>query len=336
MNRLLKPSFATFSLFLSTHVLAAGTPEITPLEVVDEQRVALIELTQGFSVKGLILRERPEDLILDLGFAVLRIPKDYVLEIREAEERQSTNDRSSDLYRVSDRPYIRPVKELASELGGGVVRVRTTTGLGSGFIIDPRGYVVTNNHVIAGEHEISIVVYDQQGRDLEKKQFHNVRIVATDEFRDLALLKIEDAGEFKFITVPVGESGSLRPGQRVFAIGSPLGLDRSVTEGIISLRNRLLSGQLYIQQTAEISPGNSGGPLFNLRGEVVGINNMKVVAAGAEGLAFAIPTTTLKMFLLNREAYAFDPQNPNAGFRYYAPPTAHPVQVDADVETTTE
>ena len=303
-------------------MLVLGSVEISTGKPLLEQRVALIELTQGFSIKAFILRERPEELILDLGFSVLRVPKDYVLQIREAEEQSNRNEEVSDIYRVSNGPIVRPVKELAAELGEAVVMVRTKTGLGSGFIIDPRGYVITNDHVIAGEHEISIIVYDQRGKELEKKQFDNVRIVATDEFRDLALLKIEDTGGFNFVTAPVGDSDTLRPGQLVFAIGSPLGLERSVTEGIVSLRTRLLGGHLYIQQTAEISPGNSGGPLFNLRGEVVGINNMKIIAAGAEGLAFAIPTSILKLFLLNREAYAFDPQNPNAGFRYNTPPTA--------------
>jgi serine protease Do len=77
---------------------------------------------------------------------------------------------------------------------------------------------------------------------------------------------------------------------------------------------------MYIQTTTQINPGNSGGPLFNLKGEVVGVNNMKIVAPGAEGLGFAIPSTILKMFLRNRDAFAFDPANPNAGFRYNRPP----------------
>ena len=80
-----------------------------------------------------------------------------------------------------------------------------------------------------------------------------------------------------------------------------------MSEGIVSLRNRIISDRLHVQTTAEISPGNSGGPLFNYRGEVVGVNNMKVVAQGAEGLGFSIPVDSLKTFLINRDAYAFDP-----------------------------
>jgi serine protease Do len=106
----------------------------------------------------------------------------------------------------------------------------------------------------------------------------------------------------------------------VFAIGSPLGLDRTVSEGIISVANRVINGRLYLQTTTQINPGNSGGPLFNLKGEVVGVNNMKISAVGAEGLGFSISSNTLKSFIDNRDAYAFDPRNPNAGFRYLSPP----------------
>ncbi|HNX05840.1 MAG TPA: trypsin-like peptidase domain-containing protein, partial [Opitutales bacterium] len=105
------------------------------------------------------------------------------------------------------------------------------------------------------------------------------------------------------------------------AIGNPLGLERSVSEGIVSIPSRLINGNLLIQTTAQISPGNSGGPLFNMRGEVVGVNNLKVVGFGAEGLAFAVPSETLRDFIEHRDTFAFDPRNPNSGYRYNTPPS---------------
>ena len=119
---------------------------------------------------------------------------------------------------------------------------------------------------------------------------------------------------------PVSQRLAIEGGEPVFAIGSPLGLERTVSQGIISLKNRPLGGQLYIQTTAQINPGNSGGPLFNLRGEIVGVNNMKAMMVGIEGVNFAIPAATLKEFLRNRDAFAFDTRHPNAGFRYLEPP----------------
>ena len=206
-------------------------------------------------------------------------------------------------------------------MGEAVVLIRTPIGLGSGFLIHPDGYIVTNDHVVAGERQISVTQFKGSGAKLAKQNFDNVKILASGGNLDLALLKIEGLGkDFKFPFVTLGSSPNLKQGERVFAIGSPLGLERSVSEGIVSLRNRIISDRLHIQTTAEISPGNSGGPLFNYRGEVVGVNNMKVVAQGAEGLGFSIPVDSLKTFLINRDAYAFDPRNPNAGFRYTTPP----------------
>jgi serine protease Do len=119
--------------------------------------------------------------------------------------------------------------------------------------------------------------------------------------------------------IPIGDSDRLLQGQTLFAIGSPLGLDRTVSQGIVSLKNRPLAGHLFVQSTVQVNPGNSGGPLLNLRGELVGINNMKIAATAVEGMSFAIPANVLKGFLENRDAFAFDPRNPNTGFRYNSP-----------------
>jgi serine protease Do len=163
-------------------------------------------------------------------------------------------------------------------------------------------------------------VYERSGDTMQKAQFTDVRILALDPRLDLALLKIESPDKRPFVAAPVGDSLGIEGGETVFAIGSPLGLERTVSQGIVSLKNRPLGGQLYIQTTTQINPGNSGGPLFNLRGEVVGVNNMKAMMVGVEGVNFAIPSATLKNFLRNRDAFAFDTRHPNAGFRYLEPP----------------
>jgi serine protease Do len=105
----------------------------------------------------------------------------------------------------------------------------------------------------------------------------------------------------------------------VFAIGSPLGLERTVTAGIVSTKAREVGGLLYLQTTAQINPGNSGGPLFNLSGEVMGVTNMKVTAG--EGLGFAIPVETVRYFLDHRDAFAYSNENPSNPYRYLEPPS---------------
>ena len=284
---------------------------------------AEIQLNSGGSVVGDLLKETSQDVFVDLGFDVLKIPRSAISAVKKVASGKaisSEKNYGTALYHEDPKAKVRPLNQLVDDLGGAVVMIRTTSGLGSGFIIHPEGYVITNDHVIAGERELSVTIFRKTGSELIKDNFENVRIVASGGPLDLALLKIEGTKRKDFPTVPLGNTSELRQGDRVFAIGSPLGLERSVSEGIVSLRNRLIRSRPHIQTTAEINPGNSGGPLFNYKGEVVGVNNMKVVAAGAEGLGFSIPVRTLKTFLMNRDAYSFDPRNPNAGFLYLSPP----------------
>lgn len=226
----------------------------------------------------------------------------------------------SGLYYTTNRPQAeRSVRDLVKQLGEAVVQVRTPSGLGSGFIINPDGFLITNFHVIEGETQISVEVYHLEEGQLERQLYKQVRIVAVNKFKDVALLKIEDKDAPKFVRVSLGDAEALQVGDRVFAIGSPLGLERTVTEGILSTKTREMGGELYLQTTAQINPGNSGGPLFNLAGEVVGVINMKV--AFGEGLGFAIPVGTVKFFLDHRDAYLYSNDNPGNPYRYLEPPT---------------
>ena len=283
-----------------------------------------INLANDSTVTGELVKSNVGEVFVDLGYDIIKIPKTSILQMIDNSVQQS-NDKTvfhNELFVNSvGKRKESPLNVLVDELGEAVVLIRTPIGLGSGFLIHPDGYIVTNDHVVAGERQISVTQFKGSQTELVKRNYDNVKIVATGGNLDLALLKIEGQEEgFKFPFVTLGDSPDLKQGQRVFAIGSPLGLERSVSEGIVSLRNRIISDRLHIQTTAEISPGNSGGPLFNYKGEVVGVNNMKVVAQGAEGLGFSIPVDSLKTFLINRDAYAFDPRNPNAGFRYTTPP----------------
>lgn len=305
-------------------MLKVGLLCLSTLVVTSLQAVHVIKLTGSAVVTGEIVLERPDMYYVDLGFDVIEVPKRAVASLSEIDPDSGAavvGEAEDQLYRVSADGSDQPIRDWVDQLGEAVALVQTPTGLGSGFVIHRDGYVVTNDHVIAGEHRISITVFKQGEHGLTKETYDNVRIVATSSDLDLALLKIEPAaGEsFRSVVLTAADEG-LREGQTVFAIGSPLGLDRTVSEGIISVANRVIGGRLYLQTTTQINPGNSGGPLFNLRGEVVGVNNMKIAAVGAEGLGFSISSRIVKSFLDNRDAYAFDPRNPNTGFRYLSPP----------------
>jgi serine protease Do len=164
------------------------------------------------------------------------------------------------------------------------------SGLGSGFIISPDGYVLTNNHVIQGATEIQVTLSDD-------RKF-TARVVGRDESTDIGLLKLENAKDLP--TVPLGNSDALEQGDFVVALGNPLSFRGSVTFGIVSAKARSLRGSPYddyIQTDAPINQGNSGGPLFNLQGEVVGINTAIISPQIGQGIGFAVPVNVAKDLL---------------------------------------
>jgi serine protease Do len=290
-------------------------------------RAETLQLRDGGSISAKVVAEKKDHLYLDLGFTVLAVPRAEIVKVsKEATpdprgaKAPAVQESRSGLFAVATTPPVeRPVRELVQSLGESVVQVRAPSGVGSGFFIAEDGHLITNFHVIEGETRISVEVYHQKDAQLERRSYKDVRIVAMNKFADLALLKVEDPGAPRFKRVLVGDTEALSVGERVFAIGSPLGLERTVTEGILSTKTRQMGGSLYLQTTAQINPGNSGGPLFNLRGEVVGVTNMKLTFG--EGLGFAIPSDELKYFLQHRDAFAYDNDNPSNPFRYLEPPS---------------
>ena len=299
-----------------------------------------LRLKDKASISGRILEEKRDQIYIDVGYTVLSVPRSQVLRVEKGMGNDDSTAKTAapaDLpgpaaalpptrlpegdgfYSVATGPLPeRSVRDLVRELGAAVVQVRTPEGLGSGFFVNEDGYLVTNFHVTEGETQISVEVFEQPDGQIERKVYKQVRIVALNKFRDLALLRVEDKNAPKFAHVILGDSDGLAVGEPVFAIGSPLGLERTVTQGIISTKTREFEGELYLQTTAQINPGNSGGPLFNMRGEVVGVTNMKITFG--EGLGFAIPVEIVKYVLNHRDSFAYDNDNPSNPYRYLEPP----------------
>jgi serine protease Do len=280
----------------------------------------VIVLKSGAKIEGEVLKERPEELIVDISVDIVRVPTDQIKEWKKSTTSEKPVEvEKTELFSTAELPR-RSVRELAEQFGEAVVMVKTPNGLGSGFILNEQGYCVTNFHVVEKETEIAVrLSYQTAGGEFAKRLIGDVKIVALNPFFDLALLQIPVQKDIKFRTVFLArDNNDYREGEPVFAIGNPHGLESSVSQGIIGMRNRNFGGLVYIQTTAQINPGNSGGPLFNTRGEVVGVTNMKL--REGEGLGFAIPVAYLKNFLQNRDAFAFDKTNPNSGYRYLEAP----------------
>ena len=160
-------------------------------------------------------------------------------------------------------------------------------GTGTGFIVSSDGLVVTNHHVIDGSAALELALFD--GTVIQETE-----VLASDESVDLALLRVKT--DAPLVPVVLGDSASVKVGEPVVVIGNPLGLEHTLSDGLLSAR-RLHAGKRYIQMTAPVSPGNSGGPVFNRYGEVIGITVAKIGYGAGENLNLAIPVDQLTPLL---------------------------------------
>ena len=200
-----------------------------------------------------MLKEADGSLYIDLGVDIVRIPKDDILsrETGEARPAGAGSLHAGDVYTTARLPGG-SVKGLAQKYGEGVVLVQTPSGLGSGFIIDTQGHCVTNYHVVEQETQLAVILYEKQpGGSFRRQRVKDVKIIALNPFFDLALLQIPKVEGVEFQPVYLSEDADYREGDMVFAIGNPLGLERSVSQGIVSTRNRNFEGLVYIQTTAK-------------------------------------------------------------------------------------
>ena len=286
-----------------------------------------VRLKSGSKLQGRVVKRNAKSLFLDIGYTILSIPNGEIDKVEALEKKvdgkpgNATPLTSTTKESIFHTARLEPgaIKDKSLAVGESVVRVLTLSGSGSGFVIDEKeGYIVTNYHVVEREREIAVMIYVREDDGLRKVRIDKLQIIALNPFFDLALLKLADPKAVPLRKCYLGDYSRVRVGDPVFAIGNPLGLERTVSDGIVSNRNRTLGGQLAIQTTAAINPGNSGGPLFNPRGEVIGVTSSKML--GGESLGFAIPIHYVKDFLRHKEAYAFDKDNPNTGVRYVQPP----------------
>lgn len=279
-----------------------------------------VVLRSGARIEGNVLKRNEKTVWIDVGSDVLSFSVDDIDSVETAEADEEIDaERETIYYTAEDLPELSP-KEQAKRVGASVIMVSTPGGLGSGVIINPEGLAITNAHVIQGETVLRATVWlPQNDGTLRRQTIEDVEIIAVNNHLDLALLKLAPPKDDTYPYAPLERDEKIEVGQSVFAIGNPLGLERTLSQGVVSTKQRSFNGITYVQTDAAINPGNSGGPLFNTKGEVVGITNMGIL--GGEALGFAIPTRYVKDFIRNREAFAYDKKNPNSGHEYHDAPT---------------
>ena len=276
-------------------------------------------LKNGRTLEGEVIKRNDQKVWLDVGPTVVELDVSDVKEVTIDDADKGVAVKTDSLYRLGrNLPELSP-REHAKRIGPAVIKVSTPSGLGSGVIINPDGHAITNAHVVQGETTLKATVwFPQKDGTLKRTVIEDIEIIALNNHLDLALIRIQHPKGGEFIFSPLETEESIEIGMDTFAIGNPLGLERTLSQGVVSTTQRDFDGLTYIQTDAAINPGNSGGPLFNTHGEVIGITNMGIL--GGEALGFAIPTRYVKDFIRNREAFAYDKDNPNSGHNYHVPP----------------
>jgi serine protease Do len=283
MLRRLQDQRPTSMMSKKTRLVAAGA--ITGLTVmtglnIPDQYYAALRPVQAASSANALAQGLPDfiNLAKKLGPSVVNVSTTSV----RASERRGSSPRSND-----------PAEEFWQRFFGGQTPrgPQRQSGVGSGFIVDADGTILTNYHVVDGAQKLSVTLSDGKSYD--------AKVIGRDQKSDIAVIKI-DAGR-SLPAAQLGDSDRLEVGEWVMAIGNPFGLDHTVTSGIVSAKGRNIGQGPYdnfIQTDASINPGNSGGPLINLRGEVVGINSAIFSQSGGNiGIGFAIPSNAVKELL---------------------------------------
>ncbi len=292
----------------------------TPSLTASQDRIVL-HLSGDRQITGRLVKESDEHVFVDLGYDILRVPRSQILR-RERPKIDTTAKNGPVQHGVYYQARLpeKSIREGVLMVSEAVVKIECSGGQGSGFITSPEGYVVTNFHVVEGEKTCSVTLYLKSKSGFDLKTIGKVKVVAINPQMDLALLKMEPPKGIHLKHVYLGNSSDMKVGDKVYGIGTPIGLERTVSEGIISVSNRTFGGRRHFQITAAINPGNSGGPLFNLRGEVIGVNSSKIVGIGLEGLNFSIPSSYVIDFLENRDAFAFNASRSQYGVHYLPAP----------------
>jgi serine protease Do len=304
-----------------------------------ERELMLYQLQGGGEVVGELVKQTPDQVFLDIGPSIIGIPASSVMNSMPLSEMTKDSDsKAAQGMGVYDeetgsvvfrsRPgsgEILSQQQILDNVKRGVVVVSNPAGLGTGWLINSDGQLITNHHVIGNETYQTVTLFVKKGNQWQREKIDNCTVEAFSSLHDIALVQLNmDQVREKGIElhpVKIAETGALEAGDLVYAVGNPgmgrMVLEHTISEGIVSSLQRNFNDVIYLQTTAPVNPGNSGGPLVNQRGQVVGLITLK--ATFQEGVAFALPVEYIHHFLRHVKAYTVDDMNKNKGYRYHRP-----------------
>jgi serine protease Do len=329
LNKLL----SAFGIVAIASILPAADSRLTT------DTLQLWRLAGGGEVVGSLVKETPRQSYVDVGPTVIELPADSIVSRTRLSELQEQTVGGIGLGKGTFDPATGSVffrgreasagmksqREIIEDVKRGVVLVSNPGGLGTGWLYGTEGKLVTNHHVVGQETYQTVTMFVKNGNQWEKKRIENCKVEAFSDLLDIAIVQLDmekvRSQNITLYPLTIAPPGSLEAGDAVFAVGNPgmggMVLDHTVSEGIVSSLARNFGDIIYLQTTAAVNPGNSGGPLINARGEVIGLITLKAIFQ--EGVAFALPVDYVHHFLGHADAFAVSDSNRLQGFRYLRP-----------------
>ncbi len=282
-------------------------------------------LSGGGEIVGRPVKESTQEIFVDIGPSIVRISRDAIVKESSVSEAKESAETAVGGASAEDPGGLLSQTEMVERAKQSVVLISNPRGAGSGFVLDREGRVMTNHHVIRNEKYHTVNLFRKRDTQWERVKLEDAEVEAYSPLYDIAVLRLPmdqvREKEIELVPMPVADVGALQVGDPVFAIGNPgMGgrlLEHSVSQGIASSLARNFGDVIYIQTTAAVNPGNSGGPLVDRRGRVVGLVTLKAIFQ--EGIAFALPAGLIHHFLNTSESFAYSEQAGNKGFRYLPP-----------------
>lgn len=320
---------------LEETTLPSTASQLAAPEPLNRDEVLLWRLQGGGEVVGELVKETPTGYFIDIGPTIVEVPRGALLEklkvsdlTDETGKAQGTLDPTTQAIverSHRDSGEMLSQNDILDNVKRGVVLVSNPAGLGTGWLINKEGQLITNHHVVGSEPYQTVTLFVKNGTQWERRKIDNCKVEAMSTLLDIALVqldmdKVRDQ-KLELYPLEIDEPNTLSSGDVVYAVGNPgmgrMVLEHTISEGIVSSLQRNFNDVIYLQTSAAVNPGNSGGPLINQRGEVVGLVTLK--ATFQEGVAFALPVEYVHQFLRHLKGYALDDNNNSKGYRYHRP-----------------
>jgi len=279
----------------------------------------VVLLRNGSRIEAPLLQHDAQSTVVDLGYKVAAIPAGDILSVDDRSSDSKSATATNTYYSTEKPPQLSSPEDTVAACGGAVVLVKSSHDLGSGFFINKKGYLVTDNNIVKGDQHLTVIRFKKENGELKRIVYHDIDVVSEAAFHGVAVLKVNGISDDLNTVVSLAESNSEKVNDEVFAIGHNNKKGYHVIKGVIRRTNMDYGDNLYDRVDISVGPDYSGGPIFNSSGQVIGFMNIEMRTV--KGFGFMMPTHSIKYVLDRTSGFSFDLETMKSGYTYPKPPS---------------